>query len=50
MTSIVVNYHPEDITTIANGTCFNGFQGRFFDSGGNAWLTILILPIQLLSP
>lgn len=32
--SIVVNYHPEDITTIANGT-FLMDRGRFFDSGGS---------------
>ncbi len=32
--SIIINYHPEDITTIANGT-FIMDKGRFFDSGGS---------------
>jgi hypothetical protein len=31
--SLIINYHPEDITTIANGT-FTVSKGRFFDSGG----------------
>lgn len=32
--SIVVNYSPEDITTLANGT-FTVSKGRFFDAGGS---------------
>src|SRR5690606_11082675 len=31
--SIITNYHPEDITTMANGV-YNISTGRFFDSGG----------------
>lgn len=31
--SIIVNYHPEDITTLANGV-YTISTGRFFDSGG----------------